>query len=126
MTLSKNSSLTIHKMISTRQRNRRKSKENTIKLKVVGQGSKAIRSRLREVHFNYKMSKKMGRLKKFYETHIGVPIASLQFLFAGKRIKNNDTPKTLKMRQNDVIEVRFNCNYCSVNLFKVNDTNYFF
>ena len=113
-------------MLSTRLRNRRKSKENIIKLKVLGQGSKAIRSRLREVHFNYKTSKKMGRLKKYYEAHIGVPIASLQFLFYGRRIKNNDTPKMLKMRQNDVIEVRFNCNFCSVNLFKVRDKNYFF
>ena len=125
MTLSKNSGITIRKMLSTRRRTSKKSTEN-IKLKVVGHGSKAIRSRLREVHFNYKMSKKMGRLMKFYEAHIGVPIASLHFLFCGKRIKNNDTPKMLKMRQNDVIEVRFNCNYCSVNLFKVNDTNYFF
>ena len=95
-------------------------------MKVVGQGSKAIRSRFRELHFNYKMSKKMGRLMKYYEEYIGVPTYSLQFLFCGRRIKNNDTPKMLKMRQNDVIEVRFNCNYCTVNLFQVRDSNYFF
>ena len=111
-------------MLSTRRRIGRKISENIIKSKVLGQGSKAIRSRFREVHFNYKMSKKMGRLKKFYEAHIGVPIASLEFLFAGRRVKNNDTPRMLKMKQNDVIEVRLK--NCAVNLFKVHDSNYFF
>ena len=36
---------------------------------------------------------------------MGVPITSLRFLFDGRRINDDETPKALEMEQDDVIEV---------------------
>ena len=47
----------------------------------------------------------MGKLKKSYSERVGAPIASLRFLFDGKRINDEETPKSLEMEQDDVIEV---------------------
>ena len=69
-----------------------------IKLKVVGQDSN-------EIHFRVKMTTAMGKLKKSYSERVGAPIASLRFLFDGKRINDDETPKSLEMEQDDVIEV---------------------
>merc|ERR1712029_258298 len=69
-----------------------------IKLKVVGQDSN-------EIHFRVKQTTQMGKLKKSYSERVGVPIASLRFLFDGKRINDEETPKALEMEQDDVIEV---------------------
>merc|ERR1711879_1031681 len=69
-----------------------------IKLKVVGQDSN-------EIHFRVKMSTQMGKLKKSYAERVGVPISSLRFLFDGRRINDDETPKALEMEQDDVIEV---------------------
>merc|ERR1712198_206495 len=69
-----------------------------IKLKVVGQDSN-------EIHFRVKMSTQMGNLKKSYSERVGVPIASLRFLFDGRRINDEETPKALEMEDDDVIEV---------------------
>ena len=69
-----------------------------IKLKVVGQDSN-------ENHFRVKMTSAMGKLKKSYSERVGAPIASLRFLFDGKRINDDETPKSLEMEQDDVIEV---------------------
>ena len=69
-----------------------------IKLKVVGQDSN-------EIHFRVKMTTAMGKLKKSYSERVGAPIASLRFLFDGKRINDEETPKSLEMEQDDVIEV---------------------
>ena len=69
-----------------------------IKLKVVGQDSN-------EIHFRVKQTTLMGKLKKSYSERVGVPIASLRFLFDGRRINDDDTPKALEMEQDDVIEV---------------------
>merc|ERR1712062_386163 len=69
-----------------------------IKLKVVGQDSN-------EIHFRVKMSTNMGKLKKSYAERVGVPVSSLRFLFDGKRINDEETPKALEMEQEDVIEV---------------------
>ena len=71
-----------------------------IKLKVVGQDSN-------EIHFRVKMSTQMGKLKKSYAERVGVPISSLRFLFDGRRINDDETPKALEMEQDDVIEVYF-------------------
>ena len=75
-------------------------KEETeyIKLKVVGQDSN-------EIHFRVKMSTQMGKLKKSYAERVGVPISSLRFLFDGRRINDDESPKALEMEQDDVIEV---------------------
>uniref|UniRef100_A0A0N4ZDS2 Small ubiquitin-related modifier n=1 Tax=Parastrongyloides trichosuri TaxID=131310 RepID=A0A0N4ZDS2_PARTI len=69
-----------------------------IKLRVMGQASN-------EVHFKVKKSTTMAKLKKTYADRMGVNSASLRFLFDGKRIENTDTPKSLEMDQDDVIEV---------------------
>ena len=61
-----------------------------IKLKVVGQDSN-------EVHFRVKMSTQMGKLKKSYGERIGVQPSSLRFLFDGRRINDDDSPKSLEM-----------------------------
>merc|ERR1712038_834680 len=69
-----------------------------IKLKVVGQDSN-------EIHFRVKMTTAMGKLKKSYSERVGAPLTSLRFLFDGKRINDEETPKSLEMEQDDVIEV---------------------
>merc|ERR1712126_437714 len=69
-----------------------------IKLKVVGQGSN-------EIHFRVKQTTQMGKLKKSYSERAGVPVTSLRFLFDGRRINDDETPKALEMEQDDVIEV---------------------
>ena len=47
----------------------------------------------------------MGKLKKSYADRTGVAVASLRFLFDGRRISDEDTPKSLEMEEDDVIEV---------------------
>jgi len=69
-----------------------------IKLKVVGQDQN-------EVHFRVKLTTQMGKLKKSYADRIGVATNSLRFLFDGRRIDDQDTPKSLEMENDDVIEV---------------------
>ncbi|XP_014242154.1 small ubiquitin-related modifier-like [Cimex lectularius] len=75
-------------------------KENSdyIKLKVVGNDSN-------EIHFKVKLTTQMGKLKKSYSERVGVPIASLRFLFDGRRINDDETPKALDMKNDDLIEV---------------------
>ena len=75
-----------------------KDKGEFITLKVVGQDSS-------EVHFKVKMSTSMRKLKKHYSERQGIPVNSLRFLFDGKRINDDDTPKQLDMENDDVIEV---------------------
>ncbi|KAI1722317.1 ubiquitin-2 like rad60 SUMO-like domain-containing protein [Ditylenchus destructor] len=69
-----------------------------IKLKVVGQDSN-------EVHFRVKFGTSMGKLKKSYAERTGVSVNTLRFLFDGRRINDEDTPKSLEMEEDDVIEV---------------------
>ena len=47
----------------------------------------------------------MGKLKKSYAERVSVLESSLRFLFEGRRINDDETPKTLEMEQDDVIEV---------------------
>jgi small ubiquitin-related modifier len=69
-----------------------------IKLKVMGNDAN-------EIHFRVKMSTQMAKLKKSYSERVGVPVASLRFLFDGRRINDDETPKQLEMRNDDLIEV---------------------
>ncbi|CAF1129076.1 unnamed protein product [Adineta steineri] len=69
-----------------------------IKLRVVGQDNS-------EVHFKVKMTTSMGKLKKSYAERQGVAVNSLRFLFDGKRINDDETPKLLEMEDNDTIDV---------------------
>ena len=49
----------------------------------------------------------MGKLKKSFADRTGVAVSSLRFLFDGRRILDEDTPKSLEMEEDDVIEVKF-------------------
>ncbi|XP_035581720.1 small ubiquitin-related modifier 1-like [Zalophus californianus] len=69
-----------------------------IKLKVVGQDSS-------EVYFRVRMTTHLKKLKESYCQRQGVPVNSLQFLFDGQRIADNDTAEELGMEEDDVIEV---------------------
>ncbi|KAL1476675.1 hypothetical protein MTO96_018241 [Rhipicephalus appendiculatus] len=69
-----------------------------IKLKVVGQDGN-------EIHFKVKMTTQMGKLKKSYSERVAMSVSSLRFLFDGKRINDDETPKQLEMVNDDVIEV---------------------
>lgn len=77
---------------------KKKGGDDYIKLKVVGQDNS-------EVHFKVKLSTNMGKLKKSYSDRQGVPVTSLRFLFDGRRINDDETPKQLEMEDGDVIEV---------------------
>lgn len=59
------------------------------------------------MHFRVKYGTSMGKLKKSYADRVGVAVGSLRFLFDGRRINDEDTPKTLEMEEDDVIEVGF-------------------
>ena len=69
-----------------------------IKLKVVGQDNA-------EVHFKVKYTTNLGKLKKSYSDRQGVSVSALRFLFDGRRINDEDTPKSLEMEDGDAIEV---------------------
>lgn len=69
-----------------------------IKLKVISQDGG-------EVHFKVKATTSMAKLKKSYAERQGVPLNSLRFLFDGRRINDDETPKKLDMENDDTIEV---------------------
>ena len=69
-----------------------------IKLKVVGQDNA-------EVNFKVKYTTNLGKLKKSYSDRQGVSVSALRFLFDGRRINDEDTPKSLEMEDGDAIEV---------------------
>ena len=52
-----------------------------------------------------KMTAAMEKLKKSHSIKLGVPNNSLLFLFNEKRINDDDTPTSLKMVHDDLIEV---------------------
>ena len=54
-----------------------------------------------EIHFRVKQTTQMGKLKKSYSERVGVPVTSLRFLFDGRRINDDETPKALEMEQDD-------------------------
>ncbi|KAI5752411.1 hypothetical protein M8J77_016747 [Diaphorina citri] len=68
-----------------------------IKLKVLSSDSN-------EIHFRVKMTTPMGKLKKSYSERVGLNVSTLRFLFDGRRISDEDTPKSLEMENDDVIE----------------------
>lgn len=48
-----------------------------------------------EVHFRVKRTTLMSKLKKSYSDRIGSQVSSLRFLFDGRRINDEDTPKSV-------------------------------
>ncbi|CAO4384532.1 unnamed protein product [Caenorhabditis nigoni] len=69
-----------------------------MKIKVIGQDSK-------ELHFRVKFGTSLEKLKKAYADRTGVSVKSLRFLFDGRRIEDYDTPESLKMEDDDSIQV---------------------
>ena len=84
--------------VASDKRRADKGETEYMKLKVVGQNCN-------EIHFRVKITTQMGKLKKSYSERVGAPIALLRFLFDGKRINDDETPKSLEMEQDDFIEV---------------------
>ena len=69
-----------------------------LKLKVLGFNGD-------ETYFLMKKTAKMEKLKITYSQRIGIYVLSLRFCLNGVRIMDDDTPETLEMEQDDVIEV---------------------
>ena len=69
-----------------------------LKLKVLGFNGD-------EIYFLMKKTAKMEKLKITYSQRIGIHVFSLEFCFNGVRIMDDDTPESLEMEQDDVIEV---------------------
>ena len=74
-----------------------------IKLKVVGQVSRILvinrfthLQDSNEVHFRVKHTTSMAKLKRSYADRIGAPVTSLRFLFDGRRINDEDSPKSVR------------------------------
>ena len=70
-----------------------------LQLKVVG-GPDFI-----ELTFIIKQTTKMTKLMNYYSQRVGVPVYRLRFTIDGRRIRDEETPKSLEMEQYDVIEV---------------------
>merc|ERR1712117_248217 len=51
------------------------------------------------------MSTQIGKVKKSYAERMVVPTSSLRFLFHGRVINDDESPKALEMEQGDVIDV---------------------
>jgi small ubiquitin-related modifier len=75
--------------------------EEFLKLRVIGQNF----NEEREIHFRVKTSTEMVKLKMSFSKRVGIPLTCLRFLFEGRRVNDNDTPKSLDMVDEDVIEV---------------------
>lgn len=58
-----------------------------------------------EVHFRVKAATSLGRLKRSYCGRLGFQADELRFVFDGHRITDDDTPKSLNMVNDDVIEI---------------------
>ena len=73
--------------------------DNTIQLKVVSQNQ--------EVNFRLKRTTALGRVMNHYTDHFSSTTgrSALRFLFDGRRINDDDTPESLELESEDVIEV---------------------
>ncbi|KAL5236243.1 hypothetical protein ACI65C_003653 [Semiaphis heraclei] len=58
-----------------------------------------------EVHFRLKAEVEMIRMKKAYCKKLGHEVGEIRFVFDGLRITDSDTPKSLGLVDDDVIEV---------------------
>jgi len=58
-----------------------------------------------EVHFRVKAATALVRLKRSYCSKLGFQVDELRFVFDGHRITDEDTPKSLGMMNEDVIEI---------------------
>ncbi|GMR33033.1 hypothetical protein PMAYCL1PPCAC_03228, partial [Pristionchus mayeri] len=61
---------------------------------------------LHEFHFRVRQGKcSCGKIKREYAERVGVPPSSLRFLYMGRHINDEDTPKCLGMKTDDYIDV---------------------
>ncbi|XP_060859950.1 small ubiquitin-related modifier-like [Metopolophium dirhodum] len=61
--------------------------------------------RSNEVHFRLKLYVSMSRMKRAYAQKLGQNADELRFVFDGHRITDFDTPKSLGMVDDDVVEI---------------------
>jgi small ubiquitin-related modifier len=57
-----------------------------------------------EVGFKVKKITKMSKIYEAYASRKGVQTDSVRFIFDGQRVNKDDTPKTLELQEDDVIE----------------------
>lgn len=74
-----------------------KGEADRISLRVVGQDGG-------EVFFKIRNNTPMAKLFKAYTERKSINPNSIRFLFDGQRINETDTPKSLGMEENDVID----------------------
>ncbi|CAB4385402.1 unnamed protein product [Rhizophagus irregularis] len=55
--------------------------------------------------YKVKKTKPLNKLKQVHCDRNGLNIEIMRFLFDGKRIKDNDTPDSLEMENNDIIDI---------------------
>ena len=58
-----------------------------------------------QTRYRIKVTAAMGKLKKSLSERLGVPNNSIRLLFDGNRIHDDDTPISLEMVHDDLIEV---------------------
>lgn len=79
-------------------------------IKPEGSGDSAITLRVREATgeetaFKVKKSTKMSKIIETFASRKGLSVNVLRFMYDGKRIKAEDTPKMLEMEDDDQIDV---------------------
>ena len=73
-------------------------KSNYIKIKVVNQNAN-------QVMFRVKKSIQMKKLMRSFAQRTNVNLKELRFFYDGVRIKERDTPESLRMANNDMIDL---------------------
>ncbi|XP_003244725.1 small ubiquitin-related modifier-like [Acyrthosiphon pisum] len=58
-----------------------------------------------EVHFRLRKEVPMIRMKRAYAEKLGHNLNELRYVFDGRRITDTDTPKSLGMVNDDVVEI---------------------
>ena len=76
--------------------------KDTISLKVLGFLEDEV---VHDSGVRVKLKDKLGKLKKVCSKRMGVQVSRLRFRFKSERIYDCDTPKGLKMKDGDIIEV---------------------
>ena len=64
-----------------------------------------------EIHFPINVRSHFRNLKESYAQRVGVPVLSLRFLFNGRRLSDEETPRALEMEGSNIIEVFFGRRY---------------
>ncbi|CAL4166894.1 unnamed protein product, partial [Meganyctiphanes norvegica] len=59
----------------------------------------------RDMPFRLKYTARMFKMKNAFTHRFSMSIQSCQFLFKGRSIKDGDTPRSLKMKDNDIVHV---------------------